>query len=65
MKGGKREGAGRPSSPNPANKRIAVKVTPAQHKVFLALGGSKWLKSLLDLDIPGELEKWMSTRRYV
>lgn len=48
MKGGKRTGAGRPPSPNPAVKRIAVKVTPEQHKKFLALGASKWLKRLLD-----------------
>ena len=48
MTGGKREGAGRPPSANPAVKRIAVKVTPQQHQAFLDLGASKWLKALLD-----------------
>jgi len=48
MNGGKRPGAGRPPSPNPAVKRIAVKVTPEQHKRFHHLGGSKWLKDLLN-----------------
>jgi len=47
MKGGKREGAGRPQSPDPASKRIAVKVTPEQHNRFIELGASKWLKALL------------------
>jgi hypothetical protein len=39
---------GRPPSDNPAIKRIAVKVTPEQHRAFLALGASRWLKKLLD-----------------
>jgi hypothetical protein len=49
MTGGKREGAGRPPATNPAIKRIAVKVTQAQHKRFIELGASKWLKALLDV----------------
>ena len=48
MKGGKREGAGRPSSTDPATKLVTVKMTPKQHAKFLELGGSRWVKRLID-----------------
>jgi hypothetical protein len=51
MTDGKREWArpvGRPPIQNPATKRVAVKVTPEQHKTWLALGASKWLKRMLE-----------------
>jgi hypothetical protein len=48
MKGGKRKGAGRKPSLNPASKLVTMKVTPEQHKKFLALGGSRWVKRLID-----------------
>ena len=42
---------GRPLSTNPANKRVVVKVTPEQHKAWMALGASKWLKRILDSEV--------------
>jgi hypothetical protein len=47
-KGGKREGAGRPIEINPATKLATVKMTPTQHKEFLELGGSRWVKRLIN-----------------
>lgn len=48
MIGGKREGAGRPPSTDPANKLVTVKMTERQHQKFLAIGGSRWLKRMLE-----------------
>lgn len=47
MKGGKREGAGRPAAADKATKLATMKLTPAQHARFLELGGSRWVKRLL------------------
>lgn len=47
-RGGVRKGAGRKPSLNPATKLATVKMTREQHKVFLSLGGSKWVKQLLN-----------------
>lgn len=38
---------GRPLSDNPATKTAIVKLTPAQHAKFIALGASRWVKRLL------------------
>jgi hypothetical protein len=61
MKGGKRDGAGRPPTDNPTTKLLTVKVTARQHSQFLALGGSRWIKRLLDESLtaprPGETIK--------
>lgn len=46
--GGKREGAGRPPSEDPANKMISVKLTQKQYKSWVDIGSSRWLKRLLD-----------------
>ena len=46
--GGQRSNAGRKPSPNPATKLATIKMTPEQHARFIALGGSRWLKGLLD-----------------
>lgn len=48
--GGKRIGAGAPrKTPSKiASKLITIKVTPKQRTQFLALGGSKWVKRLID-----------------
>lgn len=43
-RGGVRKGAGRKPSLNPATKLATVKMTREQHKAFLQLGGSKWVK---------------------
>ena len=48
MKGGKREGAGRPPSADKATLLITIKATPAQKAKFLELGGSRWVKRLLN-----------------
>ena len=50
-RGGKREGAGRPRTLNPPDKQIKVLVTEEQHRQFLDLGGSRWLKRLLNESI--------------
>lgn len=47
MKGGKREGAGRPTSSNPATKLVTIKMTPQEHQAFLERGGSRWVKRML------------------
>jgi len=39
---------GRPPIANPATKQIKVKVTPEQHARFISLGGSRWVKEMLD-----------------
>jgi hypothetical protein len=59
-KGGKREGAGRKPSPNPATKLATIKMTPRQHARFIELGGSRWVKSLIDKDQSEwtEFEPW-------
>ena len=46
--GGIRPGAGRPPALNPANKQVRVNMTPEQHRKFMLLGGSRWIKRLLD-----------------
>ena len=48
MTGGKREGAGRPVSINPASKMITAKLTQEQHRRWVELGASRWLKRLLN-----------------
>ena len=41
-------GEGRPPSLNPASKSISIRVTPDQHEKFKLLGGSKWIKQIID-----------------
>lgn len=48
MKGGKREGAGRPVSTDPANNSVKARLTDQQHAKWKELGGSRWLKRMLD-----------------
>jgi hypothetical protein len=61
MKGGKREGAGRKPSLESATKLATIKMTPPQHTRFLDLGGSRWVKRLIDEtrspDAPGKVQK--------
>ena len=49
--GGKREGAGRKPSADPASKMATIRLTPTQHAKFLELGGSRWVK----LQVPRHL----------
>ena len=46
-KGGKRDGAGRPRG-RIYTERILVAVTPKQKEKFFALGGSSWVKKMID-----------------
>ena len=46
-RGGTREGAGRKPSTNPT-KPISIRLTAAQHARYMANGGAKWLKALLE-----------------
>lgn len=48
MKGGRQPGAGRPPAADPATKLATIKMTPTQHAKFLELGGSRWVKRLID-----------------
>ena len=48
MKGGKREGAGRPPATDPARHTVKARLTDAQHLRWQELGGSKWLKRMID-----------------
>jgi hypothetical protein len=48
MTGGKREGAGRPRSPDPANILVTIKLTQSQHKLWKKVGAGPWVKSLLN-----------------
>lgn len=50
-KGGKRPGAGRPPAADPATKMAHIKMTPRQHAKFLELGGSRWIKRLIDAEL--------------
>jgi hypothetical protein len=38
---------GRPPSIDKATKLVTMKMTPAQHALFLERGGSRWVKRLL------------------
>lgn len=59
MKGGRQPGAGRPPAPDPAIKLVTVKMTVKQHAKFLELGGSRWIKRLIDaaLGKPAAVDK--------
>lgn len=41
-------GSGRPLSTNRSSKSISIRATPEQHRKFLALGGCKWIKKVID-----------------
>lgn len=48
MKGGKREGAGRPLADNPARHIVKARLTDEQKAKWDELGGSRWAKRMLD-----------------
>jgi len=48
MKGGKREGAGRPSAPARPKPVSWRPDTQAQRDKWLELGGSRWIKRLIN-----------------
>ena len=47
MRGGKREGSGRPLATKPT-KAFSVRLNAQQHAVYMRLGGARWLKRTLD-----------------
>lgn len=55
-KGGRQPGAGRKPAADPAVKLATIKMTPTQHAKFLELGGSRWVKRLIDNSL-GKLSK--------
>ena len=48
MKGGKQPGAGRPPADNPAKHIVKARLTDEQYAKWLELGGSRWLKRMLE-----------------
>ena len=48
MKGGKQPGAGRPPSTDPARHNIKARLTDAHYLRWQELGGSRWLKRMID-----------------
>ena len=49
MKGGKRQGSGRPfGTTKPETKPRAIRLTELHHAMFIELGGIRWLRRLLD-----------------
>jgi hypothetical protein len=48
MKGGKQVGAGRPPSDNPAKHIVKARLTDEQKAKWQELGGSRWLKRMLE-----------------
>ena len=48
MKGGKQPGAGRPPSDNPAKHIVKARLTDEQKAKWDELGGSRWLKRMID-----------------
>ena len=46
--GGARKGSGRKPTKHPLDVLIAARVTPEQRDKFRALGGSEWLRKLID-----------------
>ena len=52
MKGGKREGAGRPlGSTKPEAKPRAIRMTDAEHAMYVQLGGVRWVRRLINAEI--------------
>ena len=57
-RGGKREGAGRKSADGvtiAGTVQVIARVTPDQRKRFLKLGGSAWLRAVIDREFGKEL----------
>lgn len=48
MKGGKQPGAGRPPAADPARHIVKARLTDAQYATWVDLGGSRWVKRMLD-----------------
>ena len=48
MKGGTREGAGRPPTDTPARHIVKARLTDEQYAHWLEIGASRWLKRMLD-----------------
>ena len=48
MAGGTRTGAGRKPSTAPKIKTLNIRLTEAEHKLILSLGGSAWVREALE-----------------
>lgn len=57
MKGGKQPGAGRPVSTDPARHTVKARLTDAQFAKWQELGGSRWLKRIIEETKGKHLEK--------
>jgi len=55
MKGGKREGAGRP--PGPSTVTVRIRLSPAQHTAYVGRGSERWLKRVLEEELNKSLPK--------
>ena len=58
-RGGKREGAGRKSADGvtiAGTVQVIARVTPDQRKRFLKLGGSAWLRAVIDREFGKEFD---------
>jgi hypothetical protein len=51
VKGGKQPGAGRPPAADPRSVIFKIRLTKAEHALVMDLGGSKWLKRLIDAEL--------------
>ena len=51
-KGGKREGAGRPKAE--PTKPVTIRMTRSEWEKYLELGGARWLKLWLNLEIAAD-----------
>ena len=53
VKGGKQPGAGRPQSTDPALHIVKARLTDQQYANWIKLGGSRWVKRLIDESLNG------------
>jgi len=64
MKGGKREGVGRPPADNPAIHIVKARLNDQQYANWVNLGASRWVKRMIEqetdkLKLERELKKEM------
>jgi hypothetical protein len=57
MKGGKQPGAGRPPTEDPARHTVKTRLTDEQFIKWQELGGSKWVKRMIEEQSKNILQK--------